>query len=58
LTKASVAVGSTLKINGFRSKNPKPFAYAVSATLSDGRVVQTGGAADAPGVKKEEAKAG
>lgn len=57
LTKSSVAVGSTITIKGFRSKNPKPFAYAVSAKLPDGRVVQTGGAADAPGVKQEPAKA-
>jgi hypothetical protein len=58
LTKSSVAVGSTITIHGFRSKNPKPFAYAVSAQLPDGRTVQTGGAADAPGVKQEPAKAG
>jgi len=57
LTKASLPVGSTVIIKGFRSKNPKPFAYAVSAILPDGREVQTGGAADAPGVKKEPAKA-
>jgi hypothetical protein len=54
LTKGSVPVGSTITIRGYRSKNPKPFAYAVSAKLPDGREVQTGGAADAPGVKKEE----
>lgn len=48
LSKADVAPGKTIKIEGYRAKNGGPFGYSRQATLSNGRVVQTGGAQDAP----------
>lgn len=48
LSKADVKPGDEIQIKGYRSKNGGPFGYSVFATLSDGRVIQTGGAQDAP----------
>ncbi|MFZ6724171.1 DUF6152 family protein [Undibacterium sp. MH2W] len=48
VTKATLAPGTKVTINGFRAKSGKDFGYAVSTTLPDGRVVKTGGAQDAP----------
>lgn len=48
LRKADVAVGSTVHINGYRSKNGGPFGYSVTVTLADGRTFKTGGAQDSP----------
>lgn len=48
LGKADVKPGDEISIKGYKSKNGGPFGYSVFATLSDGRVIQTGGAQDAP----------
>lgn len=48
LGKADVKPGDTVAVKGYRSKNGGPFGYSVQAVLADGRVVQTGGAQDAP----------
>jgi len=48
LSKADVKPGDEITIKGYRSKNGGPFGYSVFATLADGRVIQTGGAQDAP----------
>jgi hypothetical protein len=48
LSKADIKPGDEIQIKGYRSKNGGPFGYSVFATLSDGRVIQTGGAQDAP----------
>lgn len=48
LSKADIKPGDTVSIKGFRSKNGGLFGYSVYATLADGRVIQTGGAQDAP----------
>jgi len=48
LTKATLKAGTEVSISGFRSKSGKPFGYAVTTTLADGRSFQTGGAQDAP----------
>jgi len=48
LAKADLAVGSVVKIKGFRSKNGGPSGYSVTLTLADGRSFQTGGAQDVP----------
>lgn len=48
ITKATLAAGTPVTINGFRSKSGKDFGYAVTTTLADGRSFQTGGAQDAP----------
>lgn len=48
VTKKTLGPGTEVTIKGFRSKNPKPFGYAVTTTLADGRSFQTGGAQDAP----------
>lgn len=48
ITKKTLAAGTEVSIKGFRSKNPKPFGYAVTTTLADGQSFQTGGAQDAP----------
>jgi len=50
LTKATLKAGTEVTIAGFRSKSGKPFGYAVTTTLADGRSFQTGGAQDAPAV--------
>lgn len=48
LTKSTLPVGTEVAVNGYKSKNGKPFGYAVTVTLPDGRSFQTGGAQDAP----------
>lgn len=48
LTKSTLTAGSEITIKGFRSKSGKPYGYAVTTTLADGRSIQTGGAQDAP----------
>jgi hypothetical protein len=48
ITKTTLAVGTEVSIKGYRAKNGKEFAYAVTTTLADGRSVKTGGAQDAP----------
>ncbi|WP_373990198.1 DUF6152 family protein [Duganella sp. BuS-21] len=48
LSKSDLKVGQPVRIRGFRSKNGEPFGYSVYVTLADGRVIQTGGAQDAP----------
>lgn len=49
LTRDVLQPGAEVTINGFRSKSGKPYAYAVTVKLADGRVFKTGGAQDAPG---------
>lgn len=51
LSKSDLKVGQAVHIKGFRSKNGEPFGYSVYVTLADGRVIQTGGAQDAPGTE-------
>jgi hypothetical protein len=48
ITKSTLAVGTEVTIKGYRAKNGKEFAYAVTTKLADGRSVKTGGAQDAP----------
>lgn len=48
MTKADMVFGTRLKIEGYLAKNGGPFGHARLATFPDGRVVQTGGAQDAP----------
>jgi hypothetical protein len=50
LDKNTLKVGDEVHVQGYRSKNGGPFGYSVIVTLGDGRVFQTGGAQDAPGV--------
>lgn len=52
LTKADVAPGTKLRIAGYKAKNGGPFGYSRLATLPSGRVVQTGGAFDAPAARR------
>lgn len=48
LTKSTLPAGTEVVVNGYKSKNGQPYAYAVTVTLPDGRIFQTGGAQDAP----------
>ena len=48
LTRADVAVGSSVHIKGYKAKNGGPYGYSVTVTFADGRTFQTGGAQDAP----------
>ena len=48
VNKTTLAAGTSITINGYRSKSGKDFGYAVTTTLADGRSFQTGGAQDAP----------
>jgi hypothetical protein len=48
LKKADIPVGSEIHIVGYRAKNGGPFGYSVTATLADGRKIETGGAQDSP----------
>ena len=48
LTRTTVAIGTEVTLKGFLSKNGQAFAYSTHITLPDGRVIQTGGAPDAP----------
>lgn len=52
LTKATLPLGTEVQVNGYKSKNGKPFGYAVTVTLADGRTFQTGGAQDAPSTRR------
>lgn len=49
LTKNILQPGAEVTVKGFRSKSGKPYAYAVTVVLADGKVFKTGGAGDAPG---------
>lgn len=48
LTKADLKPGQQVSIKGFKSKNGESYGYCVYVTLADGRIIQTGGAQDAP----------
>ena len=50
LTRTDVAVGSVVRVKGFKSRNGGSFGYSVTLTLADGRSFQTGGAQDVPEV--------
>jgi hypothetical protein len=54
VTKATLPVGSQVRIEGYRAKNGKNFGYAVTTFLADGRSVKTGGAQDAPGAQTNQ----
>ena len=49
LKKSDIKPGDPVHIVGYRAKNGGPFGYSVTGTLANGRVIQTGGAQDAPG---------
>ena len=48
LTRTTVPIGTVVTLKGYRSKNGQAFAYSTHITLPDGKVIQTGGAPDAP----------
>ena len=48
VTRADVAPGTEVGIQGYLAKNGGPFGYSAILTLDDGRKVRTGGAPDAP----------
>lgn len=48
LTRTTLPIGTVVTLKGFLSKNGQAFAYSTHITLPDGRVIQTGGAPDAP----------
>jgi len=48
IVKSTLSAGTPISVKGYQAKNGKNFAYATVTTLSDGRSVSTGGAADAP----------
>ncbi len=48
VSKRTFVAGTEVTVQGYRSKNPNPFGYAVTTTLADGQVFKTGGAQDAP----------
>jgi len=48
LTKTDLAVGSVVRIKGYKSRNGGAFGYSSVLTLPDGRSIQTGGAQDVP----------
>ncbi|WP_348729842.1 DUF6152 family protein [Rheinheimera texasensis] len=48
LTKATLPVGTLVKVKGYLAKDGQNFGYSTSIELPDGRVFQTGGAQDAP----------
>ena len=48
LAKTDLKPGTPIHIKGYASKNGGAFGYSVTATLADGRVIQTGGAQNAP----------
>ena len=48
LTKATLPVGTLVKVKGYLAKDGQNFGYSTSIELLDGRVFQTGGAQDAP----------
>ena len=48
LQKTDLAPGAEIHVKGYRAKNGGPYGYAVTVTLHDGRIFQTGGAQDVP----------
>jgi hypothetical protein len=58
LKKSDIKPGDSLRITGYRAKNGGPFGYSVNGTLADGRVIQTGGAQDAPDAGAKPAGSG
>jgi len=48
ISRDDVALGTKLRLAGFRAKNGGPFGYAAAVVFPDGRQVTTGGAPDAP----------
>lgn len=48
VSKEDVAIGSKVRIEGFRAKNNGPFGYAQIVKLGSGREVAIGSAPDAP----------
>ena len=56
LTKADLAPGTEVVVKGYRAKNGGPYGYAVSTTLPDGRIFQTGGAQDSPAQRSASKK--
>jgi len=48
ITRDQVAIGTQLRLAGFRAKNGGPFGYAATVAFPDGRQVSIGGAPDAP----------
>jgi hypothetical protein len=48
LGKTDLKPGSEVQVKGYAAKNGGPYGYAVTTTLPDGRVFQTGGAQDTP----------
>ncbi len=54
LKKSDIKAGDTIHIVGYKAKNGGPYGYSVYGTLSNGRVIQTGGAQDAPGAAERK----
>lgn len=48
LSKADVAIGTKIEINGYRAKNGGAFGYATLVGLGGGKRIQTGNAPGAP----------
>jgi hypothetical protein len=48
ISKADLATGAQVRVQGFLAKNGGAFGYAVSITLADGRRFETGGAPNTP----------
>jgi hypothetical protein len=48
IKKSDIKPGESIRIVGYRAKNGGPYGYSVTGTLGNGRVIQTGGAQDAP----------
>ena len=48
LTKADVAIGTKIEVNGFKAKNGGSFGYATLVGLGTGKRIQTGNAPGAP----------
>src|SRR5450830_1263776 len=48
VNKSTFAAGTEVTVQGYKSKSGKPFGYAVTTSLADGRSFETGGAQDAP----------
>ncbi len=46
--KTDLKPGTEVHVKGYAAKNGGPYGYAVTTTLPDGRVFQTGGAQDTP----------
>lgn len=48
ITRPQVSAGAKVRLAGFRAKNGGAFGYAATVKFTDGRIVQVGGAPDAP----------